>query len=616
MQCTEKEILMNKIRFPYGKADFYRLIGDGNYYVDRTAYIRLLEDKGDTLLFLRPRRFGKSLFLSMLENYYDVNKTAEFERLFGHLSIGQNPTPLHNRYLILRWNFSMVASHETSQDIKQSLYNHLNRSIQHCARRHANQLVDTVVIDSTDGLNTFQSLLDVVSSSPLPLYLLIDEYDNFANEVLMASQSGSQERYQDLVEGEGLLKSVFKVVKAALEGQGLERVFITGVSPVVVNDLTSGFNVVKNITLDENLHAICGFTEAEVAKMLDHVAAVCQLTPAQTDEAMMMMRTFYNGYRFSLDDDIRLYNPMLVFYFLDQFQDRCRFPRKMLDNNLATDQQKIHYVAHIPHGGSVISTALSDTEPLVVPELAERFGVRNILYGDKDDPFMASLLYYLGVLTLSNTTPLGKRILTIPNLVTRKLYAEQIKEMLLPFGTRNDALKVAEDFYSQGNIGAVCEFIERTYLCVFDNRDYRWVNELTIKTMFLSLLFDDLFYIVDSEASVGRRYADLVMILRPDMRKYALYDFVVEFKQIELGKVKMSGADVHAMAREELAALPLVAREQAAAREQLAHYRQMLEAMYGERLKLRCFSVVAIGYERFVWEEVPNTPGNSDKSQT
>jgi hypothetical protein len=595
---------MDKLRFPYGYADFYMLITEGNYYVDRTDYIRLLEEKGRTLLFLRPRRFGKSLLLSMLENYYDVNKADKFDRLFGHLAIGQNPTPRHNQYLILRWDFSSVNPQGTSDDIRQALYDTINASVLHFQSCYQYMFNQPMTIDRHNALYSFQSLLAIVRTTPYPLYLLVDEYDNFANEVFMAQQSGSTERYQHLVEGEGIIKTVFKLVKSALGGQGLERVFMTGVSPVLANDLTSGFNIVENITLEPDVHAMCGFTEAEVAEMLTHVAAVCQFTTAQTAETMMMMRTFYNGYRFSWYEDIRLYNPTLVFYFLKYVQSQCRYPQDMLDANLATDRQKIQYVSRIPHGDHVIMTALNETEPVTVRTLSQRFGVHHILYGEKTDPFMASLLYYLGVLTLGDTTPIGERILTIPNQVTRQLYAEQIRELLLPPGTHNDALLVAKQCYSQGNMGAVCKFIEQTYFTVLDNRDYRWANELTIKMLFVSLLFNDVYYMMDSEPALGRRYADLLLLLRPDMRQYQLYDLLIECKYIGLSELGLRGEEVQAMERGALATLPAVVQQQTAAHEQLVRYRDMLQTTYGERLKLRCFSVVALGYERLAWDEV------------
>jgi hypothetical protein len=540
----------------------------------------------------------------MLENYYDVNKADEFDRLFGHLAIGQNPTPRHNQYLILSWDFSVVDSHGTSDTIRQSLYDNINGSIESFKMHYAQVLSHDIELHPTNGIRTFQSLLAAVRTTPYALYLLVDEYDNFANEVFMALQSGSTERYQHLVEGEGIIKTVFKLVKSALGGRGLERVFMTGVSPVLANDLTSGFNIVKNITLETDFHAMCGFTEAEVTTMLTHVAAVCHLTDAQTDEAMMMLRTFYNGYRFSLDEDIRLYNPTLVFYFLDCVQNSCRYPQEMLDANLATDRQKLHYVAGMPHGDHVILAALDETEPVTVSTLSQRFGVQHILYGEKGAPFMASLLYYLGVLTLGDTTSLGKRILTIPNHVTRQLYAEQIREMLLPSGSHDTVQDLVEALYSQGDIGAVCEFIEQTYFTVLDNRDYRWANELTIKMLFVSLLFNDHYYMMVSEPAVQRQYADLLLLLRPDMRQYSLYDLLIECKYLGLGDLGMSGKAIRDMERSELATLPAVAQMQANAREQLRDYRAVLETLYGERLKLRCFRVVALGYERLVWEEV------------
>jgi len=578
---------VDKITFPYGNADFYSIMTEENFYVDRTNYIPLLEDKGRTLLFLRPRRFGKSLLLSMLENYYDVNKAVEFDRLFGQLAIGQNPTPRHNQYLILRWNFSMVATQGTSEQLQQSLYTHINRSIYAFTRYYAQILKpEEIEIDRTDALGTFQTLLAAVQTTPYKLSLLIDEYDNVANEVLTAERDGRHERYRELVEGEGIFKAIFKTVKAALEGRGLDRVFITGVSPVLVHDMTSGFNVARNISLDPDLHELCGFSSAQVQEALD------------------MLRTFYNGYRFGYGQPTLVYNPTLVLYFLQHLQQTCHYPRQMLDSNMGMDRQKIAYIAHLPNGEEVIATALNEQEPLAIPDLSERFGVHEMFYGDRDDPFLVSLLYYFGVLTPNGYTRQGKLMLAIPNLVVRKLYVEQMRAVLLPKGTSNQALHIAEDFHSTGDMGAVCTFIEQTYFTVYDNRDYRWTNELTIKTIFLTLLYNDIFYIMDSEPALQREYADLVMIVRPDQRQYDLLDFLIEFKYVSLADVGLSGEAVRGMEREELAALPAVVKKQADAQTKLTGYRKTLQSLHSGRLRLRCFNVVAIGYERLVWVAV------------
>jgi len=179
---------MDKIIFPYGEADFYLLVMENNFYVDRTAYIRLLEEKGRTLLFLRPRRFGKSLLLSMLENYYDVKKAAEFERLFGHLAIGQDPTPRHNRYFVLRWNFSEILTRGDVEDFQQRLFDHIDGSIQQFIVHYRGFIDYPIERDVSNGIHAFQSVMAAVQTTPYKLYLLIDEYDNFANEVLMTDQ--------------------------------------------------------------------------------------------------------------------------------------------------------------------------------------------------------------------------------------------------------------------------------------------------------------------------------------------------------------------------------------------------------------------------------------------
>jgi hypothetical protein len=540
----------------------------------------------------------------MLENYYDVKKADEFDRLFGHLAIGQNPTPRHNRYFILRWNFSEVPIAGDSETFKHELSDHINSCIEEFILHYRDMFDHAITLDEDNGLRSFRSLLANVQTTPYPLYLLIDEYDNFANEVLTAERERGRERYLELVEGEGLLKTLFKVVKAAMEGRGLERVFITGVSPIVVHDMTSGFNIAKNITLDPDLNELCGFREEEIEPVLKQVGNLCGFSAEQGQEALTMMRTFYNGYRFVAEQPTLVYNPTLVLYFLKYLQDKRDYPRSLLDSNLAMDRQKIAYIAHLPNGDQVVATTLNEEEPLVISQMAGRFGINDVYYGHKDTSYLASLLAYFGVLTTGGYTSHGMLHLHIPNLVVRKLYVERMQDILLPADRYDEAVKTAESFYPTGDMASVCTFIEQTYFTVFDNRDYRWTNELTIKTIFLTMLYNDIFYIMDSEPALQREYADLIMLLRPDMRKYELLDFLMEFKYVSLAEVGKSGEQVRNLTQKELATLPAVAKKQQQAQTKLAGYRATLHARYGDRLRLRCFSVVAVGYERLVWVEM------------
>jgi hypothetical protein len=179
-----------------------------------------------------------------------------------------------------------------------------------------------------------------------------------------------------------------------------------------------------------------------------------------------------------------------------------------------------------------------------------------------------------------------------------------MRAILLPTGTSNEALHVAEDFYGSGDMGAVCAFIEHTYFTVLANRDYRWTNELSIKIIFLTLLYNARLYIMDSEPALQREYADLVMRRRPEMRRFEIFDFLLEFKYVSLADIGKSGEAVRGMSMEHLVALPAVAAKRADSHKKLAGYRDTLLATYGEELQLRCYSVVAVGYERLVWGEV------------
>jgi len=593
------------MRFPYGLADFATLISEGYFYVDRTDRIPLIENAGRQLLFLRPRRFGKSLWLSTLENYYDLAKAGDFERLFGGLKIGQNPTPLHNRYFVLKLNFSVVDPSGDRDAIRGALFNHINGSIEEFALRYQTYLPTPIAIHE-DALRSWRAMLAAVSQTPHKLYLLIDEYDNFANEVMISRERGKP-RYQELVEGEGIIKTFFKAVKDGAEGRGVDRVFITGVSPVVLSDMTSGYNVVETLSLLPRFNDLCGFTAEELRDALAQVAQRYGFDAARSEEALEVMRAFYNGYSFSLKSSERIYNPTLALYFLKRFADNGEYPARLLDDNLAMDRNRIQYVARLPHGPTLITQALAadadyPASAILIDELADRFGVEMMLNAPKDQTFLASLLYYFGVLTLAGRNTFGKLRLTIPNLVVRKLYVERLQEALLPnYEDQEQRQAAADRFYADGDLGPLCTLLEQRYFKVFDNRDLRWSNELVVKTAFLVTLFNDTFYIMDSEPALDKGYGDLSLILRPDVRQYQLLDHLLEFKYVPLKTLGLSSEAVGAMDREALHALPAVAEQIKDAETQLTRYRAILERVYGDKLKLRTHAVVCIGLERLVW---------------
>jgi hypothetical protein len=224
------------ITFPYGNSNFHKIRTSGMLYLDRTWAIPALESAAEQLVFLRPRRFGKSLLLSTLANYYDINTASEFETLFGGLAVGNNPTPEHNQYLILRWDFSKVSGQGNIEQIKQNLFEHINTAMREFVEKYRSILTTTPTIIADNGIASFDSLAGVVKNSGHTIYLLIDEYDNFANEVLV-HDAGNTRRYYDLLESEGIVKTLFKVVKGSVSEGKISRVFITGVSPLVLSDI-------------------------------------------------------------------------------------------------------------------------------------------------------------------------------------------------------------------------------------------------------------------------------------------------------------------------------------------------------------------------------------------
>jgi hypothetical protein len=590
------------MKFPYGIADFNAIRCEGYYYADRTEQIRTLEEAGKQLLFLRPRRFGKTAWLTTLENYYDLARAADFDALFGALAIGQQPTARHNAYFVLRWDFSMVDASGNLAEIRQALHNHLNAQVADFEVRYGDRLGSELRYHPSDGLVSLRSAVSAARAQGHDLYLLIDEYDNFANELL----HGRRTDYDALVSGEGLLKTLFKAVKSLASGAGIDRVFITGVSPVVLADISSGYNVSKDLSLDARLIDLCGFSEAEVAAVLDQLALEQTRDPGWSAHMLETMRLWYNGYRFGYEPGPGIYNPTLALYFFEALANTGAPPREMLDSNLAMDRNRIDFVARQPHGQELIGAALDPEHPPVIASLAHRFGVEDLRRAPKDAPYLGSLLYFLGALTLKDQDAMGRLVLGVPNLVIRKLYVENFRDQLFPeYPEREDLRAAAEDFYSSGNLAPLVAALETNHLRVFDNRDYRWSNELTVKTVFLIALFADIFYVMDSETAIARGHADLSLIVREEMRRFALLDHLFEFKYLSLQDAGLSAQALRESSREALSALPQVASRLDEAQVQLARHRQGLEQAYGERLRLHTHAVVALGFERLLWRSSP-----------
>ncbi len=601
------------MRLPYGESDFYTLRTEGQLYVDRTDRIAVFEDLGKRLLFLRPRRFGKSLWLSTLAAYYDLRRSDEHDRLFGDLKIGATPTPLAHRYFILRWDFSEIdpdpprrgvnaeidSRHER---IANEIHRYLLSALEVFLSRYRDHLEFDVEL-ADDAFTSLNRLLAAIERTPYRLYLLIDEYDNFANEVL----SADQEVYDELVTSDGPFKFLFKWVKAAMGGgRGLDRLFMTGVSPLVMSDVTSGMNVIKSVYLYPELNDLCGFTDAEVRSLLESLdaekdaAAPPSWSPV---DARDMVCDWYNGYRFATDAGEAIYNPTLFFYFLDHLQRTGSYPEQMLDANLAADEGKLDYLARASAGQDAVVDMIRKEKPLLVRQIFDRFSLRTLLdRSAQDASFLGSYLFYVGMLTLKGARTATRALeLVVPNEVARGLYLERIREILMPAGaSRIAADENLDTFWRDGDLAPLLDFIEGTIFPTFSNRDAHWANELTVKTVFLTLLWNEAAYITHSEPELDHRYADLCLLRRPDARTSSLWDLLFEFKRLSLKDLKMSGKEVRAASRAELIEHELVKDALVRAESQITDYRAALERTQGKTLRLRSYAVVALGFERLV----------------
>lgn len=406
---------------PYGISDFPRLIRDNYYYVDKSRYIELLERYPPYLFLIRPRRFGKSLFLAMLETYYSIDYADSFDQLFGNLYIGQHPTKWHNQYMVLRFNFSEVKARLEDLEDKFGQYccMTMKNFIQKYEHLMGSDVWQIVNPDETDPGQMLSALKEYVSRTKCPrIYLMIDEYDNFTNTVL---SSYGTERYRTTTHGDGFIRSFFNVVKATTSNANaaVDRLFITGVSPITMDDVTSGFNIGTNISMEPQFNCIIGFSDEEVRQMLSYYKEA-EALPAETsvDAIVELMKPWYDNYCFSsykLEE--HMFNSDMALYFLNNYLQRQMPPETMVDNNIRTDYNKLRHLVQIDKtfgaNASVIQQVVA--EGSTTAQIVTSFPAEDMA---KTANFK-SLLYYFGMLSIQGVYQ-GDTVLGIPNLTVRE----------------------------------------------------------------------------------------------------------------------------------------------------------------------------------------------------
>ena len=330
----QKEITMKK-RILYGVANYEEIVAKNGYFIDKTQYIGRLEEI-ENPVFLRPRRFGKSLWCRILECYYSIHQKDRFEELFGNTWIGSNPTPLKNAFIVLHLDFSTVDYTGNLADIEDSFNFTCNFKMKTLIGLYRDWFQDRMEIDvKARGNDNLKNILSHVSLSDMPpLYVIIDEYDNFANQLITGRRD---DVYKRLTADDSFLKTFFKTLKEGRKTGAIANVFITGVLPVTMDELASAYNIANFITLDESFENMLGFTQTEVNGLLDSICRDYDISPPQRQEIEAIIVNHYNGYHFVSPDIEAVFNPTLLAYFLDQFCRHRKFPEFLTDLNLRTD---------------------------------------------------------------------------------------------------------------------------------------------------------------------------------------------------------------------------------------------------------------------------------------
>lgn len=524
----------NVKRIPYGVSDFVDIIKRNQYYIDKTMYIPKLEEEADSLFFIRPRRFGKSLLLSMMCAYYDINQSDRFEELFGKLWIGSHPTPYRGKFQVLFLDFSKIGG--DIKDLKENFNNYCNirldNFIERYKRAYRPEIVEKIKSASTvvDKLNMIDT---EAKDANMQLYLIIDEYDNFTNVVL---NEHGEKVYWALTHAKGFYREIFKMFKGMFT-----RIFMTGVSPVTLDDLTSGFNIGWHISAKPAFNQMLGFSTEDVCEMFEYFKSAGKVRPdCDVESVIAEMKPWYDNYCFSEDalrTQSRVFNCDMVLYYLRNYMETGESPRQMIDPNTKTDYNKMKKLLQLDK--------LDGNRKGVIYEIAEQGEIISNLETTfpaetlTNPKMFVSLLFYYGMLTIKGTH--GSRLmLGIPNNNVRKQYYEYLLEQYEEKASL-DTNQLEDYFYDMAYDGKwhdALQFLADSYAKVSSVRD-GIEAERNIQGFFMAYLNLNAYYMTAPELELNHGYCDFFLL--PDLTHYASkHCYILELKLIPKKEKGMS----------------------------------------------------------------------------
>ena len=510
-------------RVPYGVADFAQVIEQNQYYVDKTMFIPELEKQPSNLFFIRPRRFGKSIFLSMLYSYYDCAQSHKFQSLFGNLWIGQHPTPLQGKYQVLFLDFSQITGNIDKLETKFNSY--LSINLDAFVRQYSEyyQAEMEEILAQEDFEEKMELIFKAAKAHQYHLYLIIDEYDNFTNVIL---NERGEKVYHAITHADGFYRDVFKKFKG-----NFERIFMMGVSPVTLDDVTSGFNIGWNISSKPEFDEMLGFSTTDVVEMFTYYKEHGSI-PADSDIDAIVndMKPWYDNYCFAeeaLKKKTRMFNCDMVLYYLRNYMDNGCSPRQMIDPNTRTDYGKMKKLLQFDkldgeRKGIIRKIA---EEEQIVTQLYESFSAYQIPKAE----IFPSLLFYYGMLTIKGTRG-SKLILGIPNNNVRKQYYGYLEEeyQAKAYVDVNQLTDYYYDMAYDGKWEEGLRFMADAYAKVSSVRD-GIEAERNLQGFFMAYLNLNDYYITAPELELNHGYCDFFLL--PDLTHYASqHSYILELK--------------------------------------------------------------------------------------
>ncbi len=514
---------------PYGVSNFVTIVEENIYYVDKTMYIPMLENEARNLFFIRPRRFGKSLFLGMLHAYYDCRTKDKFEQWFGKLWIGQHPTPNQGRYQVLHLDFSQVGGR--IEKLEENFDSYCRVVFDSFVDIYEDYYTDDFVKKVRSAATAVDKLTLINDESKkyeYPLYLIIDEYDNFTNTVL--NEQG-EDVYWSITHAEGFYRDIFKKFKGSFD-----RIFITGVSPVTLDDVTSGFNIGWHISTKPEFNQMLGFSTEDVHALFSYYKASGAIRPDCNIEAVIdEMKPWYDNYCFAKDalhTQSRVFNCDMVLYYLRNYISRGEGPEEMIDPNTKTDYNKMKRLIQLDKldgdRKGVIRTIAETGE--ITCNLYETFPAHQITNPD----IFPSLLFYYGMLTIKDT--LGSLlVLSIPNNNVRKQYYGFLLEEYQEVNHINlNEISVLFTYMAlQGKWQDALNYMAEAYAKVSSVRD-GIEAERNLQGFFMAYLNLNAYYYTAPELELNHGFCDFFLL--PDLTHYATkHSYILELKLLHKG---------------------------------------------------------------------------------